>query len=178
MSKITYASMKLKTNTETTKINFNDNIDIEVLKYLPIEDKYNLVMVALEKSLLENIYNPIKLDMYFHLFLVYMYTNITFTDKQREDESKLYDTLQSNGLIDMIIEAIPEEEYDLLYTLLLDTKDAMEINRKSLSGIINSLISSLPKNAEAMQDILDNFDPEKFQNVLDFAKAANGGREI
>ena len=29
-----------------------------------------------------------------------------------------------------------------------------------------------------MQDIINNFDKEKYQNVLDFAKAANGGREI
>ena len=29
-----------------------------------------------------------------------------------------------------------------------------------------------------MQTIVNTFDPEKFQNVLDFAKAANGGREI
>ena len=29
-----------------------------------------------------------------------------------------------------------------------------------------------------MQKIVDNFDAEKYQNVINFAKAANGGREI
>ena len=29
-----------------------------------------------------------------------------------------------------------------------------------------------------MKKIVDTFDKDKFQNVLDFARAANGGREI
>ena len=64
-------------------------------------------MVTLQKSLEEGVYNPVKKDMYFHLYLVYMYTDITFTEKQREDESKLYDVLESNGLIPAVLKNIP-----------------------------------------------------------------------
>ena len=44
MAKVTYASLKLKTNTNVNTINFNGN-QIEVLQYLPIEEKYSLVIV-------------------------------------------------------------------------------------------------------------------------------------
>lgn len=177
MAKITYASLKLKTDTTTKTFKFNDS-DIEVLQYLPIEDKYSLVNVTLQEAKEGALFNPIKLDMYFHLNLVYMYTNLSFTDKQREDESKLYDTLSSNGFIDKMLETIPDEEYanllEYIETIIEDTLDY----KNTIGGVINEVIETLPMRAEEMQKIVETFDKEKFQNVLDFAKAANGGRDI
>ena len=174
---ISYANMKLKPVTTTHKFEWNGN-EIEVLDYLPIEDKYDLVMITLQKSLEDGYYNPIKIDEFFHLHLIYMYTNINFTDKQREDEHKLYDSLKSNGLIDAFIEQMNEFDYSELFNMLDDTKRELTEYKHSVSGIIQNIITDLPKQAEAMQDIIDNFDKEKYQNVLNFAKAANGGREI
>ena len=91
MAKVSYASMKLKMIEDIEKITFN-GLDIEILKYLPIEEKYNLISITLQKSLEnDNVYNSVLMDMYFHLYLVFLYTNISFTDKQKEDEAKLYD---------------------------------------------------------------------------------------
>jgi hypothetical protein len=177
MAKTTYASMKLKVNTETKEIDVNGS-KIEVLQYLPIDDKYTLLNVTLQKAKEGAIYNPLKKDMFFHLHLVYMYTNLVFTDKQREDESKLYDTLVSNGVLDKIIEAIPESEFNLLYSYLNDQEQEILKFRNTVGGAISEVIQNLPIQAEQMQKIVDNFDPQKFQNVLDFAKAANGGRDI
>ena len=84
MAKVSYASLKLKTNTEIKEIKWEDKV-IEVAQYLPINDKYDLIMVTLQKAKEDILYNPVKLDMYFHLHLVYMYTNLSFTDKQKED---------------------------------------------------------------------------------------------
>ena len=46
------------------------------------------------------------------------------------------------------------------------------------AAVIRSLITDLPKQAEAANKIIENFDKEKFQAVIDFAQAANGGRPI
>ena len=46
------------------------------------------------------------------------------------------------------------------------------------AAIVSKFINDLPKNAEIAAQIVDNFDKEKFQNVIDFAKSANGGRAI
>ena len=54
MAKVSYANLKLKVNTEVNTFDFEDS-QIEVLKYLPIEDKYDLVMITLQKAKEDNI---------------------------------------------------------------------------------------------------------------------------
>ena len=174
---ISYANMKLKPVTTTHILEWN-SYEIEVLDYLPIEDKYDLIMITLQKAWEDGYYNPIKIDQFFHLHLIYMYTNINFTDKQREDENKLYDTLKSNGLIDAFISQFDETEYNELYVWMEDVKNEITNYKHSVSALAQSVITDLPKQAEAMQNIIDNFDKDKYQNVLNFAKAANGGRDI
>ena len=88
MAKISYTSLKLKTDTSVKTIDFNES-KIEVLQYLPISEKYDMLNITLQKCREGAIYNPLKKDMFFHLNLVYLYTNINFTEKQREDEAKL-----------------------------------------------------------------------------------------
>ena len=177
MAKTTYASMKLKVQTQPKEIEFQGN-KIEVLQYLPIEDKYDLVMITLQKCYEDGIYNPIKKDMYFHLFLVYMYTDITFTDKQKEDEEKLYNTLESNGLITKVIENIPEEEYNKLFEYMDELIEEKMRYSLSSAAMISNVINTLPEKAQEAVEVLNGFDPDKYKAVQDFARAANGGRDI
>jgi hypothetical protein len=46
MSTISYTNLKLKKDNSINTFNFNDT-EIEVLNYLPINDKYDLLMVTL-----------------------------------------------------------------------------------------------------------------------------------
>lgn len=175
--KVSYANMKLKTNTAVNTFEFCGQ-KIEVLKYLPAADKYDLLMVTLQKSLEGNIYNEFKLNLYFELNLVYMYTNISFTEKQREDEFKLYDTLRSNGFFELFYEALDDKEYEELFDQIAELKATMEKSKGSVAGVIANIIEDLPANAEAAAKIVENFDPSQFQAVVDFARYANGGRDI
>ena len=175
---VSYANMRLKVDTSTKVIDLGNGISIEVLNYLPINEKFNLIEKTLEKSYENNIYNPVKLDMYFALNLVYLYSNISFTDKQREDENKLYDVLQSNGVLDKIIDAIDDEEYNYLYTLLVETEEKRNEYGKSLIGIIDAMSSTISRDGQKLNEIVNQFDPNQFKNVLEFAQAANGNRPI
>lgn len=47
-----------------------------------------------------------------------------------------------------------------------------------MGAAITHLINDLPANAEAAAKIVDNFNPEQYKAVVDFAKYANGGRNI
>ena len=177
MAKISFTNLKLKINNSVKTFKIGDS-EIEVLQYLPIEDKYDLIMITLQQAEEEHIYNPIKLEMYFNLFLVFMYTNINFTDKQKEDVYKLYDILESNGIINQVIELIPEDEYNELISNMNSIIEKRIKAKSSITNFLNNFITDLPKQNAAMQDILNNFNPEQYQNVIDFAKAANGGRDI
>lgn len=177
MEKVSYANLKLKIDTTAKSFDYN-GVSIEVLQYLPIADKYDLVMITLQKALEDNIYNPVKIDMYFHLYLVYLYTNLNITEKQKEDEMKLYDNLSSNGLISKVLELIPETEYNTLYGYIEEIKKDMAKYKRSASALFQSVITDLPKSAEAAMEIVNTFDKEKYAEVIEFAKAANGGRNI
>lgn len=175
--KVSYANMKLKVDNSVKTFDFGGQT-IEVLQYLPARDKYDLLMVTLQKSLEEGAYNEFKLNLYFELHLVYMYTNISFTEKQREDEFKLYDTLKSNGFYKQFLLTINEDEYNELFEQLNAIKEASSANRMSIGAVINHLIDDLPTNAEAAAKIVESFDPQQFKAVVDFARYANGGRDI
>lgn len=175
--KVSYANMKLKINTEVNTFDFCGQT-IEVLKYLPAQDKYDLLMVTLQKAFQDGIYNEFKLDVYFSLNLVYMYTNISFTEKQREDEFKIYDNLKSNGFFDLFFKTMEQNEYDELFTLLADIRKSLDRKNDRTGSMVKDLLESLPENAEAAADIIKNFNPEDFKEVFNFANAINGDRNI
>lgn len=177
MAKVSYANLKLKTDNSVSKFNFN-GADIEVLNYLPIEDKYDLIMITLQKIEEDGIYNPLLLDMYFHLHLVYLYTNLSFTDKQKENEFKIYDTLKSNGFFDAFFCVLPESEYNELFNYINEIMEMSLVYKNTAGAVLQSVIQDLPKNAQAAADIVNSFDKSKYQAVVDFATAANGGRNI
>ena len=49
---------------------------------------------------------------------------------------------------------------------------------KSVFGVLDKFINELPEKAQVAMNLIENFDKEKFQNVIDFATAANGNRPI
>ena len=54
--KVSYANMKLKLNTGVKTFDFKDQ-KVEVLQYLPARDKYDLLMITLQKAEEDGIYN-------------------------------------------------------------------------------------------------------------------------
>lgn len=170
-----YSDLKLKTNTEVKKVDINGQ-KIDVLQYLPIEDKIDLIQIALQRAEQNGVYNQMKLDMYFNLFLIELYTNLQFTDEEKENEFLLYNELQSNDVIAKIISAIDENEYDSLLDYLDIMKTSNIEYRKSINAVLTAFIQDMPKNAEIVKDIVNNFDKEKYQAVIDFAKAANNDK--
>lgn len=171
MSKIAYSKIGLKVNTEVNKFTFN-NQEIEVLHYLPVEDKIDLIEIALQKAEEDGIYNETMLDMYFHLNMVYLYSNITFTEKQKENEPKLYDAMVSSGFMAAFLQAMDEDEYTAVFNDLQRVRASREKYDLSTAAIVKSLIVDLPENAKTAAAIVDGFDPAQFQRLLNFAKAS------
>ena len=48
----------------------------------------------------------------------------------------------------------------------------------SSAAMISNVINTLPEKAQEAVDALNGFDPDKYKAVQDFARAANGGRDI
>ena len=155
-------------NKENKIIDFNGS-DIQIVNYLSANDKYDLIMVTLQKSLENNVYNSFKIDMYFELHMIYMYTNIVFDAEDRVDEASLYDTLKRSGLIAAVKAEIDKNELWDLKNTIYHVADVITGYRGTFGAIVNNFIEQLPANMEKAKQIIGEFDPEKYKAVMSFA---------
>lgn len=166
---------KLGLENKLNKKSFTYNgQEIEVLQYLPIEEKVDLIAAVLKEADKNGIYDPILMDMYFHWYIINYYTNISFVES-REDmtEVDFYDILYTNGIIEKVVSLMNEEEYQYIFEMLNNTKEEICRYRHTLAGVIRGAIESLPQNAEKAVEILQNLDPEQFQELTDIANTLN-----
>ena len=172
-----YSELGLKTNLEEKKVKLDNGATIFVKQYLPISDKLSLIEIALQNSLhADGYYDPMVLDFMFNTYVVFCYTDIEFTDEEKGEIGKLYDELLSTGVMKKILDAIPQSEYDELFGYLEEKRAAAVQYKGSLADAVQTFMNDLPRNAEAAQQIVDSFDKTKYAEVIDFAKAANGGK--
>ena len=166
--KPTFAKMGLKINSDVKTIVIGEQ-EIEVKQYLPVNDKLILIGKVINAAADENNFsNPIKLDIFTCLEIVFAYTNISFTDKQKEDLVKLYDILESNHIFDQVIEVIPKSEYKQIIEGVQDCSDAIYTYKNSLMGILEMVgqdYSQLNFDAEAIREKMA--DPESLAVLKD-----------
>ena len=159
MAKVSLTKLGLKVNQDIKTVEFNEQI-IEVKQYLPVNDKLELISNVINSAHDENNFaNPVKVSVFTTLEIMYAYTNINFTDKQKEDPTKLYDMLISTGLAKKVINSIPEEEYHEIICGISDTIDAVYTYQNSVMGILDSIsqdYSSLDLNATEIQKKLSD----------------------
>lgn len=165
MAKIAFSKLALKKQEEIKTIDINNNV-IEVKQYLPVNDKLTLIskVVNLSHDSDNNFPNPIKVEIIGTLEIIYAYTNLSFTDKQKEDIGKLYDLLDSNGVVTAIIEQIPEEEYSFVINGINETIEAVYKYQNSVLGILDSIsqdYSNLELDASTIQNEIA--DPENLK---------------
>ena len=157
MAKVSLTKLGLKVNQDIKNIEFNEQI-IEVKQYLPINEKLELISSVINSAADENNFsNPVKENVFLTLEILYHYTNINFTDKQKEDPVKLYDLVVSSGLVNKITDLIPEEELDEVINGVAQSVKAIYTYRNSALGILESIsqdYSALDLNATEIQQKL------------------------
>lgn len=168
MAKVSFTKLGLTKNQDVKNIQWGD-YSIEVKQYLPINEKLILISNVLNNSHDDNNFaNPVKVNVYLALEIMYAYTNINFTEKQKEDITKLYDLIDSSGLLAAVIDAIPVAEYKTLVDGIHSTIDAFYNYRNSIMGILDTLktdYSSLNFDAAEIQQKLA--DPENMALLKD-----------
>ena len=139
MAKVSLTKLGLKVNQDVKDIKFNEQI-IEVKQYLPINEKLELISSVINSAADENNFsNPVKENVFLTLEILYHYTNINFTDKQKEDSVKLYDLVVSSGLVNKVTDLIPEEELDEVINGVAQSVKAIYTYRNSVLGILESI---------------------------------------
>ena len=137
-----------------------EEVFYEVKQYLPLKDKLELVSRIINQSVDDNgFYNPMRVKLYMCLETVYAYTNLSFTEKMKEDPFKLYDILVSTGIFKDIVDGICERDWKEIEECTWQTIDNIYKYRNSVMGILDTLktdYSNLDFDATAIQEKLAN----------------------
>lgn len=167
MSKVSFTKLGLTKNTNVGSFEWNEQT-VEVKAYLPIQDKLKLIGNVINQCQDENNFiNEAKMSMFMTLEMVYAYSNINFTEKQKSDPAKMYDLLAGSGFLDDFFTVMPQSEYKSIAIWLDKTANHIYDYRNSIYGIL-----------DAMKQDYDelNFDAEELRskiadpNTLDLVK--------
>lgn len=159
MAKISFTKLGLTKNTEVASFDWNGQT-VEVKQYLPIQEKMDLIAAVLNNCQDENNFiNEAKMALFMDLEIAYRYTNINFTEKQKEDPAKLYDLLAGSGLFDDIFTVLPQREYKSIVMWLSKTAEHIYDYRNSVYGILDAMntdYSNLELDAQNIVEKINN----------------------
>ena len=168
MAKVSFTKLGLKANQEFKTFKFNEQT-IEVKQYLPVNEKLALISNVINQSMDENNFdNPLQVEVFTLVEIVYNYTNINFTDKQKEDSAKLFDMLYSSGFIAEVLDNIPNKEYGEIIEYTDKSVKAHYNYKNSVMGILENIsadYSNLNLDATEIQKKLG--DPENMALLKD-----------
>lgn len=173
MAKVPFSKLQARVDGGATQ-NFyynlaGDEVYYEVKHYLPIKEKLELVSNIINQSIDDNgFYNPMRVKLYMVLEIVYAYTNLSFTDKMKEDPFKLYDILVSTGIFTDVIDVIREKDWSEIQENTWATIENIYKYRNSVMGILDNVVndySNLNLDASEIQKKLA--DPDNMALLKD-----------
>ena len=139
MAKVSFTKLGLKMDQEIKTIKFNEQ-EIEIKQYIPIETKLQFIENVLNQSAVDMyFYNQGKIEIFFAMEVIYNYTNINFTDKQKDDILGLFDKFVSTGLYKEILNNIPTSEIEFLKEVIQDQIKEIYRYRDSALGIMETM---------------------------------------
>lgn len=112
--------------------------------------------------------NEFAFHMYMDLAIVFNYTNLSFTDKQKEDLYKLYDLLVGSGFIKELKKQVDCNQTDDLEVYTYETLNEYYKYHNSIYGIMDAMnqnYSNLSLDINELQDKISN--PESLSLVKD-----------
>lgn len=173
MAKIPFSKLDAKINNKVNNcIYYNtkgEEVHYEVKYYLPVQEKMEVITKIINQSIDDNgFYNPIRVKIFTVLEITYAYTNLSFTEKQKENPFKLYDLLVGNGIFKEIIGCIYEDDWKEIQETIITSIDNLYKYKNSAMGILEMITtdySNLNLDASEIQQKLA--DPENMALLKD-----------
>lgn len=175
MAKVPFSKLRAKVDGGATQ-NFyynlaGEEVHYEVKHYLPFEEKLELVSRIINNSVDDNgFYNPMRVKLHMVLEVVFAYTNLSFTEKMKEDPFKLYDILVSTGIFTDIVNVMCEKDWSEIQENVWSTIKNVYDYKNSVMGILENIsadYNSLNLDAgEIQKKLADPENMELLRNVL------------
>ena len=143
MAKVPFSKLQAKVNNDVVKVTHlntaGEDIIYEVRKYLPLNEKLELVSRIINQSIDDNgFYNPMRVKFNMVVETIFAYTNLSFTEKMKEDLFKLYDIFMSSGMFDDIVKIIDSEWSEIQEDTWSTINNIYNYNN-SVMGILDTL---------------------------------------
>ena len=162
MAKVPFSKLQASVNGCDACVSYmnrsGEEIKYEVKHYLPFKEKLELVSNIINKTVDDNgFYNPMRVKMNMVLEVTYAYTNLSFTEKMKDDPFKLYDILVSTGIFTDIVNAICEKDWT-------EIQDSVWATIKNIYDYKNSVMGILDVLKEDYDNL--NFDATEIQKKI------------
>ena len=162
MAKVAFSKLDLKINNDIKTVLHNNSknevIEYDVKYYLPINAKLEVISNIINQSSDDNgFYNPMRIKIFTTLEIIYAYTNLSFTAKQKEDPFKLYDLIMSNNIFSEIIDNISKDDLKEIQDSTIQTIENIYKYKNSVVGILDTIT----QDYEAL-----NFDAQGLQQLI------------
>lgn len=170
MAKVPFSKLQACVDNSVTRSFYynkaGEEIYYEIKRYLPFAEKLALVERVINQSVDDNgFYNPMRVKLFMTLEIVYAYTNLSFTDKMKEDPFKLYDILVSTGIFTEVVDCIREKDWSEIQENVWVTIENIYKYKNSIFGILEAIsndYSSLNLDAAEIQAKLANGENVEF----------------
>ena len=162
MAKVNFTKLNKIKSLPVKEISIDDQ-KILVEQYLPLEEKVNLITSVIEQSGNgeEGFFNIVKLEAYYIIEMLKAYTNISFTEKQLEDTTKLYDAIRLNDVLAAVEDAIPESEREYIWNNTLALAREVTTYNNSVLGVLKAISSDREALNFDITELVDKIkDPE------------------
>lgn len=169
--KLTLSKLNLKKNTNLIPLTWGEQT-IMIKEYLPIQEKLDLISRIINQSLDDNNFaNPARINIFTVLEVFYAYTNISFTDKQKEDFLGLFDLLMSSGLASEVFKTLgTTDELSFINRTVCEVIDEIYKYKNSALGILQAIsddYKDLDFNTEKIKENIANKENLEFlENVM------------
>lgn len=153
---MTFEELDLPTEILCKEVKINETVSLGVDQYLPIEKKSELITFVTNSALDTNTgcFSPLRVEVYFALGVVKYYSTLDIGEVLLSDIGKLYDALEMNGIIDKIMDAIPEDELNFVRSLVLDTIADIARYNNSFVGTLNAMSGEATGLSEQIDNII------------------------
>lgn len=173
MAKVAFSKLEVKPNVCSCSLFYcnskGEEVHYDVKYYLPVQEKMEMISNIINQSIDDKgYYNTMRLKIFTVLEVTYAYTNLSFTEKQKENPFKLYDLLVGNGIFKEIVKCIYEDDWEEIQQTILSMIDNIYKYKNSAMGVMETITgdyANLELDAKNIQEILK--DPESLTLVKD-----------
>lgn len=140
-----------------------------VKQYLETDMKSKIFKALGDLCFGEQILDQPKIDALFNAFIILNYTNIEFGSRDAYELLKFYDYMESNNYISLILQAIPEIEYNALVGYYKSTVSDYDRFKVSTLATFANIVEHGPELMEKIGELSKEIDMDAIKTVANIS---------